>query len=74
MFQAPKFDATQWAEIFKASGAKYVVPVAEHHDGFSMYDSAWNDWNSVDMGHTDRRELSKAVKDAGMIFGLSSPR
>ncbi|MFR9651475.1 MAG: alpha-L-fucosidase [Rikenellaceae bacterium] len=76
MFQAPKFDATEWAEIFKASGAKYVVPVAEHHDGFSMYDSAWNEWNSVDMGpHKDFvGELAKAVRDEGMIFGLSSHR
>ncbi len=76
MFQAPDFNADQWAEIFKASGAKYVVPVAEHHDGFSMYDSAWNEWNSVNMGpHKDFvGELAKAVRKQDMIFGLSSHR
>ncbi len=76
MFQAPKFDATEWAELFKESGAKYVVPVAEHHDGFSMYKSVWNPWNSVDMGpHKDFvGELSLAVKKAGLRFGLSSHR
>ncbi|MFR9568414.1 MAG: alpha-L-fucosidase [Rikenellaceae bacterium] len=76
MFQAPKFDATEWATLFKESGAKYVVPVAEHHDGFSMYKSAWNPWNSVEMGpHKDFvGELSVAVKKAGLHFGLSSHR
>ncbi len=32
------------------SGAKFAGPVAEHHDGFSMWDSKVNEWNSVDMG------------------------
>src|SRR5271157_422646 len=34
MFRAERFDAAQWAELFRRAGAKYVVPVAEHHDGF----------------------------------------
>lgn len=34
LFKAEKFDAREWARIFKESGAEYVVPVAEHHDGF----------------------------------------
>src|SRR5579872_756825 len=37
-FTAEHFDARHWAEVFRKSGAKYVVPVAEHHDGFPMYD------------------------------------
>ena len=36
--------------MFKESGAQYVVPVAEHHDGFSMYDSGLSDWTVVKMG------------------------
>lgn len=76
MFHAEEFDAAQWAAIFKGSGARYVVPVAEHHDGFSMYNSAWNSWNSVDMGPKIDfiGELAKAVKAEGMHFGLSSHR
>ena len=34
MFKAEKFDADEWAEIFKSSGARFAGPVAEHHDGF----------------------------------------
>ena len=39
MFKAEKFDPDRWVKIFKESGAQYVIPVAEHHDGFQMYDS-----------------------------------
>lgn len=76
MFKAEKFDAEEWAELFKESGAKYVVPVAEHHDGFAMYKSSFNPWNAVDMG--PKRdivgELKKAVSDKNMRFGVSSHR
>ncbi len=76
LFTAEKFDANAWADIIKASGATYVVPVAEHHDGFSMYNSKNNPYNSVNMG--PKRdiigELSKAIKTKGLYFGLSSHR
>ena len=40
MFKAEAYDPDAWAKLFKEAGAKFVVPVAEHHDGFAMYDTA----------------------------------
>ncbi|HZR64771.1 MAG TPA: alpha-L-fucosidase [Terriglobales bacterium] len=76
MFRAEHFDPVAWAELFKKSGAKYVVPVAEHHDGFAMYDSELSDWTVAKMGpHRDTTgELGKAVRAAGLHFGVSSHR
>jgi alpha-L-fucosidase len=75
-FKAEQFDAAKWAALFKESGAKYVVPVAEHHDGFAMYDSGLSDWTAAKMG--PKRdvigELAKAVRAAGLHFGASSHR
>jgi alpha-L-fucosidase len=76
MFTAEKFDPAAWAELFRKAGARYIMPVAEHHDGFAMYDCRFSKWNSVQMG--PKRdvvgELSVAVRAAGMVFGLSSHR
>jgi alpha-L-fucosidase len=76
MFKAERFDPSAWAELFKKAGAKYVVPVAEHHDGFAMYDSGLSDWTAAKMGpHRDViGDLSKAVRAEGLHFGVSSHR
>jgi len=76
MFKAEHFDPVAWARLFKKAGAKYVVPVAEHHDGFAMYDSGLTDWTAAKMGpHRDTTgELAKAVRAEGLHFGLSSHR
>jgi alpha-L-fucosidase len=76
MFKAEKFDADHWAEVFRRAGAKYVVPVAEHHDGFAMYDNSYGKWNATTMG--PKRdvigELEKAIRKQGLHFGVSSHR
>jgi alpha-L-fucosidase len=76
MFKAEKFDAAQWAALFKKAGAKYVVPVAEHHDGFSMYDSDLNKWNAVKKGPEKDiiGLLKQAIENEGLVFGLSTHR
>ena len=50
MFKGERFDPSHWAELIKASGARYAVPVAEHHDGFQMYKSRLSHWNAYEMG------------------------
>ena len=50
LFRAERFDAEAWASLFEEAGAKYVVPVAEHHDGFQMYRSELSHWNAYEMG------------------------
>ena len=76
MFKAEKFDPQAWSALFKESGARYVIPVAEFHDGFQMYDSGLSEWNAFRMG--PKRdvigELAKAVRNEGLIFGVSSHR
>ena len=76
LFGAEKFDPSAWATLFQDSGARFVVPVAEHHDGFPLYDTALSAWNAAQMG--PKRdiigELGQAVRDAGMVFGVSSHR
>ncbi|NLW11363.1 MAG: alpha-L-fucosidase [Clostridiaceae bacterium] len=76
MFEAEKFDADEWAELFKEAGAKYVIPVAEHHDGFQMYRSEISKWNAAEMG--PRRdiigELTEAFGRHGLVSGASTHR
>lgn len=75
-FRAENFDPAAWVSLFKQAGARYVVPVAEHHDGFSMYDSRLSDWTAVKLG--PRRdilgEVRREVLAQGLRFCLSSHR
>ena len=76
LFTGEEFNADEWVALFKKAGAKYVVPVAEHHDGFAMYDSELNPWNSVKMG--PKKDIIGSLKAAsekqGLFFGVSSHR
>ena len=76
MFKAEKFDADAWVDLFKKAGAQYVMPVAEHHDGFMMYESNISDWNAKKMGpcRDVLGEISNACKKAGLINCASSHR
>jgi len=50
MFKGEKFDPKEWVSLFEEAGVKYIMPVAEHHDGFQMYDSDLSKWNAKQMG------------------------
>ncbi|MCK4992723.1 MAG: alpha-L-fucosidase, partial [Bacteroidales bacterium] len=70
MFKAENFDPQQWADLFVRAGAKFAGPVAEHHDGFSMWDSEATPWNSMDKGpgRDITGELERAITARGMKF------
>ncbi|MFY0689210.1 MAG: alpha-L-fucosidase [Cyclobacteriaceae bacterium] len=70
MFKAEKFDPEAWADLFKKAGAQFAGPVAEHHDGFSMWDSEITPWNVMDKGpkRDITGELQKTITARGMKF------
>ena len=74
MFRAEHFDPNAWVDLFARAGAHYLVPVAEHCDGFAMYASDMTPWNAAAMG--PRRdvvgELATAARARGLRFGVSS--
>ncbi|XP_066982311.1 alpha-L-fucosidase-like [Macrobrachium rosenbergii] len=74
-FTAEFFDAHQWAGLFKASGAKYVVLTSKHHEGFCNWPSknSWP-WTSMEFGPKRNLvgELADAIRGIGpnLHFGL----
>jgi alpha-L-fucosidase len=62
------FDPNEWAQLFADAGAKFAGPVAEHHDGFSMWNSVANEWNSAAKG--PRLDLLRLHADAIRAKGL----
>lgn len=76
LFRAEQFDPAAWADLFHRAGARYVVPVAEHHDGFQMYRSEISHWNAYEMGpkRDILGELKEQCEALGMQVGASSHR
>ena len=76
LFKAGRWNPDAWAELFEQAGARYVVPVAEHHDGFPMYDCSFTDWNAVKRGPCRNiiSELSTATRKRNLKFAVSSHR
>ena len=70
MFKAEHFNADDWADLFEKAGARFAGPVAEHHDGYSMWASKITPWNTKDTGpgRDITGELAKAIKGKGMKF------
>ena len=70
LFTGDRFDADEWAELFKQAGARFAGPVGEHHDGFAMWDSALTEWNATRMGPKRDvvRALEKAIRAQGLRF------
>jgi alpha-L-fucosidase len=73
LFKGERFNADEWAELFQKGGARFAGPVAEHHDGFAMWDSEITPFNAKDMGpgRDVVGELEKAIRKRGMKFFTS---
>ena len=72
-WHAELWNPDEWARLFKYVGAKYVVLVTKHHDGFCLWDSQYQpEWNSVTSGpHRNIVEdLNKAVRQQGLRMGF----
>lgn len=70
--RAAGVDEQAWADLFSRAGARYVVPVTKHHDGFLMWNSGTpnphrNDWG---LSRDHIGELARAVRARGMEFGV----
>lgn len=73
LWRAEHWNPDQWADLFKRSGARYVLLVSKHHDGYCLWNSRYQpNWNSVSTG--PRRdivgELTRAVRRNGMKMGF----
>ncbi|QCX39739.1 hypothetical protein FF125_15290 [Aureibaculum algae] len=73
LFKAELFNPDEWASLFERAGAKYVMLVSKHHDGYTLWPSKYNrNWNSVDVG--PKRdivgELTEAVRKTDLKMGL----
>lgn len=76
LFTAQNFNPEKWSELFAKAGAKYIIPVAEHHDGFQMYDSEVSNWNAKQMGpkRDVLGELKVSFSRKGLVTGVSNHR
>ena len=76
MFKAEHFDAAKWVELFKKAGVRYCMPVAEHHDGFAMYETEFNRWKAPAMGPCRDviGELKAECEKQGLTFCASTHR
>jgi alpha-L-fucosidase len=74
LWKGEDFDADKLAALFKRAGAKYIVPMAMHHDNFDLWDSRHHRWNSVNMG--PRKDIigmwRKAALHQGLRFGVTT--
>ncbi|MGA2363619.1 MAG: alpha-L-fucosidase [Candidatus Aminicenantales bacterium] len=77
LFKAPKFDQAQadrLVRLYKQAGARYIVPVAAHHDNFDMWDSKYQPrFNSIATSGKDVVGMwQKAIVKSGLHLGVAS--
>ena len=61
-FYPSRFNAKEWVAAFKAAGAKYICFTTRHHDGFSMFDTKYSDYDIMD-ATPFKRDIVKELAD-----------
>ncbi len=71
-FNPVLFNANDWVKTAKDAGMKYIVLTARHHDGFSLWDSKFTDYDmkNTPYGKGVLKELAAACKEQNIDFGL----
>lgn len=71
-FTLTNFNAKSWVDVAQASGMKYMVLTARHHDGFALFNDPGNNFTTVSTAaHRDVvKEYVAAVREAGLRVGL----
>ncbi|WP_058103611.1 alpha-L-fucosidase [Maribacter dokdonensis] len=71
-FYPDKFNADEWARLFKITGAEYVVFTTKHHNGFCMWDTETTDFNIMNTpyGKDITGELFTALRKQGLKVGV----
>ena len=67
------FDAEEWVKTAKNAGMQYMVVTSKHHDGFALFKSEWDNYNSVDgtpFGRDIIAEIGEACYKHGLKMGL----
>ncbi|UOE51047.1 alpha-L-fucosidase [Mucilaginibacter sp. SMC90] len=72
-WKAENWQPGELLDLYKRAGAKYFMALANHHDGFDLYNSTYQSWNSTKMG--PKKDLiggwAKAAKERGLPFGVT---
>ncbi len=67
------FSAEEWVLLAKSAGMQYIVVTAKHHEGFALFKSEYDSFNSVDgtpFGRDIIAELAEACYKHGLKLGL----
>ena len=72
-WKANQWNPEELVNLYKSVGARYFMALGNHHDNFDLWDSPYQEWNSVNVG--PKKDLikgwSEACKNAGLPLGVS---